>query len=489
MTGKRLVVAYVMAPAMALLTALALPASLRAQTDVTAVRDQVRARFDVVPLTSGVGLVPKAVIAGVRLIEVRDGAVTINGEAATAKDVRTKLGTDADLVLRVTYLDAAGLAALTGAPGGAGVVPVPPAPPSPPDDPGTPDARESRRERRRQSQDDGKRDGKREGQRDGIVRFGGSVTIEKDDHVSGEVVVMGGTARILGTVEDELVVIGGTADVQGTIEGDVSVVGGTLTLGPQSVVEGDVSVAGGSVQREAGSRVDGKIEEVGVGGGKGSATIFPGDMHRMRPSWGMFARVGSFFGQVWRGTLLLLFALAAVALGGRYVRPMAARVAVEPARSGGVGLLAEVLFVPVLVITIVVLAVSIVGIPFLLLLPFALVLLLIVALLGFTGVALQLGRGVAGRFGITSDSPYMLTTVGVVSIVALTLVARALAMLGGGFFGGFLGGLLGFLGFLVEYVAWTVGFGAALWVLRRSRGRTPVETPQAPQPMAPEVMV
>ena len=98
MTGKGLVVACVMA----LLTSLALPAPLRAQTDVTAVRDQARARFDVVPLTSGVGLVPKTAIAGVRLIEVRDGAVTINGEAATAKDVRTKLGTDADLVLRVT---------------------------------------------------------------------------------------------------------------------------------------------------------------------------------------------------------------------------------------------------------------------------------------------------------------------------------------------------------------------------------------------------
>ena len=465
MSGKGLVVARVMASGMVLLTALMLPAPLRAQTDVAALRDQARARFDVVPLTGGVGLVPKAAITGVRLVEVRDGAVSINGEAATAKDVRTKLGADADLVLRVTYLDAAGLATLAAAPGAPVVAPAPPAPPAPPS---TPDDREARRGRRS------------DGQKDGIVRFAGSMTVEKGEHVAGEVVVMGGTARILGTIEDELVVIGGTADVQGTVEGDVSVVGGTLKLGPQSIVEGDVSVAGGSVQREPGSRVDGTVEEVGVGGGRGG-------MDRMRPSWGMFARVGSFFGQVFRGTLLLLVVLVIVALGGRYVQPMAARVVAEPLRSGLVGLLAEVLFVPVLVLTVVVLAVSIIGIPFLLLLPFALVLVVVVGLTGFTGVAVQVGRAISGRFGIAADRPYVQASLGVLAILLLTLVARLVGLVGGGFLGGFLGGVLSFAGFLVEYVAWTVGFGAALWVLRRSRGRVPapVDPPRPPADLPP----
>ena len=472
MSGKGLVVACVMASVMTLLTAMALPASLHAQTDVAALRDQARARFDVVALTGGVGLVPKTAITGVRLIEVRDGAVSINGEAATAKDVRTKLGTDADLVLRVTYLDAAGLATLASASGATAVAPAPPAPPAPP---ATPDERGARRGRRS------------DGQKDGIVRFGGNVTVEKDEHVAGEMVVMGGTARILGTIEDELVVIGGTADVQGTVEGDVSVVGGTLKLGPQSVVEGDVSVAGGSVQREPGSRVDGTVEEVGVGGGRGSINVGPGDFERMRPFWGRMWSIGSFFGQVFRGTLLLLVVLVIVALGGRYVQPMAARVAAEPVRSGLVGLLAEVLFVPVLVLTVVVLAVSIIGIPFLLLLPFALVLLVVVGLTGFTGVAVQVGRAISGRFGIAADRPYVQASLGVLAILLLTLVARLVGLVGGGFFGGFLGGVLSFAGFLVEYVAWTVGFGAALWVLRRSRGRVPapVDPPRPPADLPP----
>lgn len=466
MSGKGLVVAW--------LTALVLAVPLRAQTDVTAVRDQARARFDVVPLTSGVGLVPKTAIAGVRLIEVRDGAVTINGEAATAKDVRTKLGADADLVLRVTYLDAAGLAALTGAPGAAAVAPAPPAPPSPP---GAPETPESSRERRRHHRGDG--------QRDGIVRFGGSVTIETDEHVSGEVVVLGGTARVLGTVEDELVVIGGTADVQGTVEGDVSVVGGTLTLGPQSVVEGDVSVAGGSVQREAGSRVDGKIEEVGVGGDRGSVSL-PGDWRGMagRGMRGSVSSTSGLTGLLVRTVLLLLGVLAAVALGGRYARPIGARAGAESLRSGGLGLLAEVLFVPVLVLTVVVLAVSIVGIPLLLLLPFALVLVMLVALVGFSGVCLRVGEFALDRVGRVGDSPYLKAVAGVLAVMAIPFFGRMLAVVGVGF----LGVPVAIVGFLVEYAAWTVGFGAALWVLRRSRGRTPAEPVDVPPAPEPELM-
>ena len=460
---------------------LSLAAGVSAQSDVAALRDQARARFDVVTLTGGVGLVPKQSVPGVRLIEVREGAVSINGEPVSAKDVKAKLGKDADLVLRVTYLDAAGVATLTAAPGAPAIVPAQPTPPVPPTAP--PAAigdRESRREGRREREGRDKND---------IVRFGGNVTVEKDERVAGEVVVMGGSASVLGTVDGELVVIGGTAEVEGTVEGDVIVVGGTLRLGPQSVVQGNVSVAGGTLHRESGSRVDGKVSEVGVGKGKTTITIGPSDGHRMG-RWSLFGpmrSVGGLFGLLTRAVLLLLMVLVTVALGGRYVRPIAARAASEPLRSGGLGLLAEVLFVPVLVITVIVLAVSIVGIPFLLLLPFAMVLLLVVALMGFTGVVVRLGDLVSDRVGLASDSPYARAAVGVLAVMAIPLLGRALSVV----FGGFLSGSVAFVGFLIEYVAWTVGFGAALWVLRRSRGRIPEdETPMSapPSEMGPELM-
>jgi hypothetical protein len=59
MSGKGLVVGFV--KAVILVGALATGAA--AQSDVAALRDQARARFDVVTLTGGVGLVPKQPIA------------------------------------------------------------------------------------------------------------------------------------------------------------------------------------------------------------------------------------------------------------------------------------------------------------------------------------------------------------------------------------------------------------------------------------------
>jgi hypothetical protein len=105
-----------------------------------------------------------------------------------------------------------------------------------------------------------------------------------------------------------------------------------------------------------------------------------------------FLRVGGLVGTLLRVTLLILSTLVVVALGGRFVEAIADRTATEPLRSGFAGLLAEVLFVPMVVITIVVLAVSIIGIPLLILVPFAMVLAVVPMLVGFTGVAYQVAR-------------------------------------------------------------------------------------------------
>src|SRR5262245_50733115 len=87
----------------------------RAQTpDTTPLRTQLEQSYDLVPLQNGVALTPKKRGGMIRLIEVRDGVVLINGDAVSARDLKKQLGADADLVLRVTYLDAAaarGLAA------------------------------------------------------------------------------------------------------------------------------------------------------------------------------------------------------------------------------------------------------------------------------------------------------------------------------------------------------------------------------------------
>jgi hypothetical protein len=122
-----------------------------------------------------------------------------------------------------------------------------------------------------------------------------------------------------------------------------------------------------------------------------------------------------------------------------------------------------VLFVPLLVVTIVILAISIIGIPLILLVPFGVLLVVLVAIVGFTGVAYYVGSFLAGRFGWTERGSYVAVLMGVLAIALITLVARATAIVGGGLFAV----PLTFVGYLVEYLAWTLGFGAAILAWHR----------------------
>ena len=135
--------------------ALGAAVSARQREDTAALRDRLRERYDVLSLQDGVGLVPRARDAGIRIIEVRNGAVSVDGQALTGGELRARLGADADLILRVTYLDAADQRQLAAAgqadpprapelPGAGPAIVAPPATPEVPG-PGRPDVPRSTR--------------------------------------------------------------------------------------------------------------------------------------------------------------------------------------------------------------------------------------------------------------------------------------------------------------------------------------------------------
>jgi hypothetical protein len=367
-------------------------------------RTQLRERYNVVALQQGVALVPRDTGSRVRMIQIVDGVVTVDGEALTGAQLRDRLGRDTDLVLQVSYLNEERQRQLADAAAGGGSAAQ------------TIERTEITRGDR--------------------VRFGGDVTVGRTERLEGDVVALGGSL-----------------DVQGEVTGDAVSIGGTLTLGPDAVVHGDAVAVGGGMNRAPGARIDGEVVEVGRGGS--------GFQRR----WWIPVMFGSFWSQfgslaatVLRISLLVLLGLIVVALGRDPIERIAARTAATPVRSGLIGLLAEILFLPVLILTVVVLAVSIVGIPLLALVPFAILLLMLVALVGFVGLAYQIGSRITDRFGWTERGAYAAVAIGVVAIGAVTLGAKLVA-LGGGFVPG--APLTG-LGYLVEYVAWTIGFGAAI---------------------------
>src|SRR5262249_16952839 len=128
-----------------------------------------------------------------------------------------------------------------------------------------------------------------------------------------------------------------------------------------------------------------------------------------------------------RVALLVLVALVIVALGPRVVETVGERAAAEPWRSGLAGFVAELLFIPLVVLTVVVLAVSIIGIPLLILVPFAIVLAGGLMLIGFTAIAGRVGRWVANRFHMASG-PHATVALGVLVLVGLTLIGRIIGL-------------------------------------------------------------
>src|SRR5688572_7522730 len=164
-----------------------LDAAAQTTTDVSDMRVQLERRFDVLPLQDGVMLRPRSRIGGVRSIEVHEGSIAVDGQAVTGAELRNRLGSDADLVVRVAVVSPAHLRTLTGA-DQAEPAPVaePPVPREPPDIVPPVDPDDSPRDRRARRGPFGRRGAGNSGDR---VRFGGTITVNEGDTVEGDVVV------------------------------------------------------------------------------------------------------------------------------------------------------------------------------------------------------------------------------------------------------------------------------------------------------------
>ena len=398
-------------------------AAVSAQRHVDELRTRVESRFVIVPIANGIVLTPRFKTS-IRAIELSDTTIAIDGAAVTGGELRERLGADADLVLQVSYLDRAERRSL-----GAREMPPPkPADPTAPTiDPGStdriaPQAPSMTRTRRRED----------------IVRIGGSVSVDSDELVRGDVVVIGGSANINGEVDGEVVVVGGSAQ-----------------FGPQSDVRGDITVVGGGLSRDSGAVIRGAIKEIGFGD-----IPWRGEWGR-RASWnwmdGIYP-VARLTGTLLRITLLILLTTLVLFVARTPVEQIADRVAADPVKSWFIGFLAEMLFIPMLVITAVVLSISIIGIPLLVLLPVAVVGLLVVMLVGFTAVAYHVGRLLQDKVEALRTRPYAATFTGILLIVSPVLLARLVGLSENL---GFVVWPIAAVGFLLEYTVWTAGLGAA----------------------------
>ncbi len=304
-----------------------------------------------------------------------------------------------------------------------------------------------------------------------VSSMGGPVAI--NGRAADDVASFGGPITVAGEVAGDVSSMGGPVEVSGHVAGDISSLGGNVTLRSGAVVAGDISTLGGAVHRE-----DGSVH-------RGQLTSFDArSIRRAVLDFGRLARQGEKrLSPLLAGGLLtagLIFLISVLFTGvimllvpavffpehtGRAAEAMRA----DFWRSAGIGALITVAFFPAMLM----LLVSILGIP---LIPLALLLLVCAAALGLSGFSAVLQE----RFfqGIKRAGPASLlgqVIVGYLLLAGLLILGNIIPLVGG---------VLSFIGFMTLAFGAVVGLGAA-WDTRMGNRAFPAAS--APAQPAPAV--
>lgn len=270
----------------------------------------------------------------------------------------------------------------------------------------------------------------------------------------GQDVVIAADEEIL----DGVAVVGGNLRVEGRLREGAVVIGGDVHLLPTADVPGDLVLVGGTLIRDPGARVTGSVSYVSLGQWSRSVGLFDWSP---RVSFGETGRWLTLAATVFRLSLLAALMLPILLIARGRVARVGRAAAAEPVRAAIVGLAAEVLFLPLLLIACIALGLTIVGLPFIfVLVPLAVLAALAALLLGFTALACRLGEWLEDRLGWKPRSAYLATAMGMFLIVAPTLLARLLGVapepLRMAAFAVLIAGVA------AEFLVWTIGLGATL---------------------------
>jgi len=167
-----------------------------------------------------------------------------------------------------------------------------------------------------------------------VVRLFSDVTVAENERVDGDVVTVFGSSRI-----------------DGEVTGNAVAVFGSISLGSRASVDGDLVAIFGTVQRDEGGSVGGETVDLGF------APLFPGVP--ALPTVLMLAGLFWIFS-------LIGGAIVALVMPGRLIR-----ITATASRRMGGSLLLGLAALPLLITTVVLLCITVIGIPVAVLLPIA----------------------------------------------------------------------------------------------------------------------
>ena len=287
------------------------------------------------------------------------------------------------------------------------------------------------------------------------------------------------------TVDGSLLIVDGGLQLDGTVEGDVILLGGSVELGPTSRITGVLRTADSEISGNRG-RVAGGIADIEAVASAATRDVDAAIRDAVREAQADARRSArnsssnsprSPLRSLGRGiaglfqTLVTFGIVFGAGLGVLYFFPRHLEVVSQtargaPGRSFLVGLAGLVLACPLWVVGIVLLAISIIGIPLLLVwIPAVPVAVAVAIAFGYLGVARNLGgwfssKELRGFDGFDATRPAVQVGSGLVILLAAYALANVFQM-GGPLFGVFQR-LLIFTAIVVTMIAVSVGLGAVI---------------------------
>lgn len=230
---------------------------------------------------------------------------------------------------------------------------------------------------------------------DDKIVTGGSFTLESNDSLDGNLIVLGGVVSTQegSTVTQDVVLLGGTLTIGGLVKGNLVGIGGVVTLEDSAVIEGDVATVAASLHQAPGAEIQGQVVT-----GFRIPPVFPRGL-----ALPQVLNTAFDFSPVWSALWFLFrtFLWAAVAALIVILLPQntdrAARAIVsQPLIAGGVGLLTAIAAPLVLIL----LAITILLIPISLLAGLALA---VAWLFGRIALGMEVGRRIGAA--LSKDWP------------------------------------------------------------------------------------
>jgi len=296
------------------------------------------------------------------------------------------------------------------------------------------------------------------------VAYGGALIVNGE--VLGDAASFGGPVEVKGRIHGDLASFGGPVTVSGVIDGEMASFGGQISLLGTAVVDGNIAVMGSQVDRADSAKVGGEITNISLGMMNRFLPTAVSVAQRKTP----VVRLVSFLISLAWVAASALLALLVSLFFPRNVERIARAVELDIWKSVGIGLLAQVAVIPGIIL----MAVSILGIP---LIPLAILVFIGAVVLGFTGFCWMAAR----RLLSSSQRPPMGTVVttmlGFLALNALLLAGQLVNIPGPPFT--VLGWIMIIANFSLLWFASTVGLGA-VWSTRfGSRDETSAAVPAA----------